>query len=308
MRRDAAATLPAETRAAMPPPLGAIAALPEPKKREEPSSLSYAVQAGEASIQALQRQMTAAHQARLDAERMALESTFRREMDLRRAAAAQARWRAHDEILRRYQREATRLRLAIARLEAVSGIAAEVPEARARQQEQLALRRAELEDLQRRRQAELDAVDRRIREEMAAEDRAGEQAVAAALRDLEEELRSQREAALQTARQELEERLELAREALQYQPESPPAPPPPTPLRPASTLATLPTTARSSRPLAHLRELERQRARLQQVLREETRRRVLGIAKREHLRVEFSAQPNLPDRTAFFARELRVPN
>lgn len=287
-----------------PPPLAPFPDPGAPPARAEPPTLAEMVPLGEAQARAQDAQLALKHQERLEAERVALESALAREKGARRSAAAEEHWREWDSVVRRYQAPITALRLRLSLLEGP----APLPAAEEARQKERAQSLAALKQLEEKRNAELQQIAERLRVRLQAEDARDDEELARTLRDLEEALRRQREDVVRTTRQEWEERLEQARAAL--------AEPPPGPTTVEFTpslrrglkgvrIAPAGAGGRDAKRQKALASLKVQRARLQQFLREETRRRVLAIARQHGLEPHFEPKArSLPDRTEFFARQL----
>lgn len=308
--RAPAGSQPVAGRAAavLPAPLPPVPPPPPPAQRALPPSLEGMRELGRRAMREREQQLERHRQIRVLADRIRREELDSRDDRIGRSLAVDDLVREEQAVIRAYQPEITRLRLLRARLADMPPVPD--PELKKRQAERLAQVEAELADLVARRDAEVEAVQAQIREGLDRELDWRRQASQKANRELDEELRRHQELALRTLAQEWQERVDAAAQALGEAPPGPVAPVPTSGLAPARA-ASVRTPAQFPRGVAPVRQPAHLRARrnqLRRLVRDELRQRVLAIARQHHLRPVFDGGgSSLPDRTAFFARQLASP-
>lgn len=297
--------LPAPRPAALPAALPLPPPPPAPDEREPPAALHRMELTGDALVAAQQEELAERHQARLEQERFQRQNLLEMETALQGSTAAERIYREQDAIVRRYQDQVTALRLKIGRL----SVPSEIPDVREKQQEKLAAAKEELAELERRREAEAKAAVQRLEQEVARSLGTVREQGAREMDELQQSLERQRQAAARTARQDWEERMEIAAEALREAPPGAVAPAAAAPMTTGGSVSVTPEAAGDeSSARQALAALTRQRQRLEQTLRQETRRRVEAIAAQRRLQPLYSgAGGEVPNRTHEFARELKQP-
>lgn len=301
VRSQVQAPLPAPKPAALPARLAPPPPLPAPAEHPLPASVAAMEALGQQAVQARREELERRRNARLRADqrqRANLDALFDR---VQRSDALDDLVRAEREVIQRYQAEITRLRLRRTRLQDRSP----VPDQRERQAAELQQVEAELAALEAKRDAERAAARDAIRRKLAAALAQRNAASQEANQALAEEQRKQNELILQTLESEWQDRIDAAVEALRKAPPPPVAPDTAPADRPTgiARVAPVPPTPSPEKPAST--SPQTRRARLERLLWEETRRRVLAIARQHHLRPVFSTdERELPDRTEFFARQL----
>ncbi|HEX3000181.1 MAG TPA: hypothetical protein VHR86_08085 [Armatimonadota bacterium] len=303
LRQSSQMPLPASSPAHFPAAITAATPLPIPPRHHDADAVSAMANAAREAAVAQQRDLEQRQQRRLDNARLQEETELQTAVKQLQSDAEEDSWREQRAILIQYQSQVTQLRLRVDRLRDPARIAA----ARKRQEQDLKRSLQELQDLEHKRDEAVQAVKQRYTEMLRSKEQQLRAEGDARVRVLEAELAKQRELFQRTALSDQEELLAAAEKELT-------AAPPTMKLLPAKP-ETLPAPSDWLRasgvklavPTKELRELQKNRDHLAAQLRDEVRRRVLAIARRNQLRPRFDGvSKNLPDRTRFFARELRL--